>query len=150
MRQEENQACLGGGRNPWRPTRMGPGLRALGRRARRIIDAFITQHGEKVLRLYEGLGDETFKGTDEDLLAELRDAIAAEVGAVDRGKVLDEERGPRSEFRPGRCREYSRATGDPEGDLWDWLETGALLGISGPIPTSGIFPKVPPRTPDQG
>jgi hypothetical protein len=36
----------------------------------------------------------------------------------------------------------AEAAGDPELALWNWLRAGAPLGLSEPIPVSGVFPPV--------
>ena len=55
----------------------------------------------------------------------------------------DEARGCRSRFRPGLMELYSLLAGDLEADAWEWLRSGAPLGISAAIPESGVFPPIP-------
>ena len=72
-----------------------------------------------------------------DILSRVR-----EFGEIDCRAVLDDENGFRSVFRPGLMEAYSLACSDLGKDLWNWLRTGAPLGISESIPQSGIFPPV--------
>jgi len=117
VREKENVAFPGGLRNPWRACRLNPLIRSLGVRARQVIEAFIDRHGEKVLSLYERLGDKDATGTPDDLLAELRTDLAAmlapgSAASIDLEAVADEARGLASVFRPGLMEAYSRAAGD--------------------------------------
>ena len=167
VREAENVQYPGGLRNPWRSCRMNFGTRVLGRKARQVIEAFIERHPEQLLGLYDRLGQEGAEGTPDVLLDELRRDLARTLAEfavaqgwgcrrlpeaaldlvtaflVDTGPVCDEAAGFRSKFRPGLMELYSLMAGDLETDAWEWLRTGAPLGISGEIPLSGVFPPVP-------
>ena len=170
-REEENARYPGGLRNPWRACRLYPGLRAIGRRARALIEAFIDEHPE-VLGLYEDLGRDQCcadkaghacevadcpswhadpanagkrppcTGTDEALLEILRERLAELVGALGWGPVDKPGEGIRSRFRPDLMEAYSAAASDPERCIFEWLRDGAPIGLTRPLPETGLFPPV--------
>ena len=59
------------------------------------------------------------------------------------GPVNDEAHGCRSKFRPGLMEAYGLLAGGLERVAWEWLRTGAPLGISAAIPESGVCPPMP-------
>ena len=129
--EEENEACVGGLRNPWKSMQKLPGWWPVGSRLRRELEALheTTTEAKECHRL---VGAEA-KTIGEALAAKMRTWF---------------KRSWRCEKYPGQGLWSSwltalvRESGDP--DVWaaTWPALGAPLGILEEIPFGGVFPRV--------
>jgi hypothetical protein len=135
LREQENRACVGGMRSPWKGVAAGARHREVGERIKSVILKFIESRPLIVDDILD-LKDIGFLNHAERIEKELVPKVAAALGAS------DVERGPRSRWRAGIVKAYVEASGDSEIHLGEWLKTGAPIGVAHAIPSCGIFPEV--------
>ena len=134
-RDLENNSCLGGMRNPRFSVEKVPDLRKAGRAVHDAIDEFISTQ---------------YPGFVEDLLSEKGEAMASKVEAeasshLARRLGVSARRGQVGKLRPEIARAISALSGDPDGAVLRWMDSGAPLGIDVEIEPCGVFPIIEGR-----
>lgn len=142
VRAEENEACAGGLRSPWRACERLPRLRAVGRQLRSVLDGFLNAH-PRFLELATA-GEAAAELAKDSSLDELRAAVVSACGGGH-----DIAAAPHSPWRPGIVAAHIRASGDPETELVDWLTGGAPIGVRREIRPCGVFPRTAEAPPTE-
>ena len=132
-REKENRECVGGMRNPRFSAEKVPGLHRAGAFIRSTMEDNISAQPEGFVEsLQTGENaSEIAKQTE----IEVANLLASRLGCSPR-------RGQRGRFRAEIAAALSEMANDPDKALLRWLDEGASLGVSSPIETQGIFPKV--------
>lgn len=136
VREAENQACLGGLRNPNRAVARSPGLRAVGERVRGLLQTFVEEkpHLDAVL---DQLGSAEAEGFILEDITELRRRLAEEF------QIAAAEEVSNCRIYWTECWEKLVAVArDPETMVPCWLRNGFPLGIRHEIAPVGVFPEV--------
>ncbi len=137
VRDKENAAAVGGMRNPAQAVSKLPQVQALGRRLREALLPLVAP-GQPIPRI---TGHLLSGGVAEPPPAGVCDAPR---------RAIAEALGIAAPTAPGldHATLYAiRDAGDPDPHVADWVKDGAPLGISRPVPSSGIFPPVPGAAP---
>lgn len=145
-REQENEECIGGMRNPHHAVAKNSGWVSWGRAARAALDEVLQLHPE-VLRLVDRLGTE-MSDTEVTRLQEQLHA-AGTAGAERLAELLHmkKEEGSREGPTGWRCSLMSAITtqvNDADVDVAGWLGGATPLGITKSIPPRGIFPPAGP------
>ena len=137
-REQENQDCIGGMRNPNSAVARNGALRAVGLRLRRRFEDFVKVH-PAILEIGQNFGSASYTGPSADSIERLRDTIRNELKIV---KVASPapKWGKVSTLQPDLVDGWLKEAGDPEVSLGTWIREGAPLGMAKPIPCHGIFP----------
>eukprot|EP00973_Karenia_brevis_P066626 9262483-Karenia_brevis.AAC.1 len=114
-REEENKACIGGMRAPWRAVRESPRLRAAGQTVRTYLEKFLTMHGWVIESLLDNRAEGWAKVRAE-LEQELVEGMRMALGAC------SSSRGGRSRWRSSFVAKFVELAGDPEVELAQWLD----------------------------
>ena len=139
LREAENQAALGGMRNPSTSVARIPGWGSVGDRLRYCLERIVTEHEDTFRTIIGALGTATASAIPERIVQSAQLAIEAEFG-IPAGRT-----GHHSSMRFLRgdiLQALVTAARDPERSVPDWVDHGAPLGIVHDIPTHGIFPPV--------
>ena len=138
VREQENDACIGGLRSPWKSVEGNPQMKAVGRALRATL--------EKALERYPVLeeaadGGEFNDASDEQL--EAMEFVRQEL-ALTLGTAHPQDRGASQHWHPHLVQAWVSASGDVEVDLPAWLRSGTPMGVGVPIIPRGVFPEVDP------
>ena len=139
-REMENEAYVGGMRNPARAVMMFPRIANVGKDIMRLWSNFVGRYPEalEVARTY---GSAECKPKEEIL-----EAWTNEVSKVFKVKNTDEVimREAIEYVSPLNIKlweAWQKASGDPEVHVVDWMKRGAPLGMEVDIPRCGIYPE---------
>eukprot|EP00972_Heterocapsa_arctica_P037226 5481001-Heterocapsa_arctica.AAC.1 len=80
QREEENQRCIGGLRNPHTSVDQVPGWKHVGLKLRKVLNEFVARHEEVFVQAMSTLGDKEGKTIPDTLLPELRAVVAEAIG----------------------------------------------------------------------
>ena len=138
QRDRENNDCIGGLRNPFESVPKVPGAEGTGRRLRRLLERFIDQNPWATDITAAITSGQANAGTCEFPQKHLRLLRRAILRCLHDTSSLPADSGICSAI----LRAYCRSSGDPDGILADWLETGAPIGILNRITHTGVFPPV--------
>ena len=138
-REAENEAYIGGMRNPGMSVAKLPRLRAAGKDVARLWDRFIVEHPH-ALQVAKDYGAADC-ALDQDVLKEWKAKLAELLKAKD---FLDVKMRDAWEFvSPLDAKLWDawiKFSGDPEPSLVSWIRGGAPLGMEVDVEESGIFP----------
>ena len=141
-REQENDECVGGMRNPHHAVAKGSGWISWGRQARVTLDEVLRRH-PGVLQLVDRLGTEM----SDNEVARLQDQLQA-AGATASKQMAKElglqgkegtEKGPTG-WRFSLVAAITSKAGDIDPDVAEWLRGATPLGITREIPPRGVFP----------
>jgi len=136
VREAENEAALGGMRNPAASVRRLQGHESGSDKIRDALERAVTDD-----QTYLEVASAILEGRDtggfgEEAIGEVRNRVRATLGLRPR------ERGHEvAGLQPEILREGSKAMSDPDAVIADWLEQGAPLGASVQVPHTGVFPR---------
>ena len=139
-REEDNEMCIGGMRNPGKAVARLTMLQNAGKDVARLWDRFYEQHpkAKEAAELYGSancvLDDETVK---------LWKSWLEKCWKVQRPlqNILKQPWEFRSPLDADLWQGWFKASGDPERHLVQWIREGAPLGMSREIDCCGIFPR---------
>ena len=139
VREDENEAAIGGLRNAARAVDRVPGWKVVGRKIAKIIEELVNKHQEVLDTVLSGLGDKVNPtAVPESLCVGLRSRLSSIFQMSE--SVLNP--GPGGLF-PGLVQALTEVAQDPDIHIHNWLRGEASLGITAPIPPGGVFPAVP-------
>ena len=84
VRQEQNNACIGGLRNPNRAVAQSPRLRDMGSKLRRVLEAAMRQPtvARDAMEAVSNIGNKDYKGLPMDTLITVRTMVMEQFGQV--------------------------------------------------------------------
>ncbi|CAK0804234.1 unnamed protein product [Prorocentrum cordatum] len=135
-RAEENEACIGGLRAPWKAVKKLPMLAETGRKIGAFLDEFLDQHPD-FLDLPDG-GERAQELVRDPRLRAARGDLRRALGAK------EAKAHKRTPWKRDIVEAHVAASQDPEVHLGDWLRDGAPIGVARPVPSCGIFPQLGP------
>ncbi|CAK0806281.1 unnamed protein product, partial [Prorocentrum cordatum] len=135
-RAEENEACIGGLRAPWKAVKKLPMLAETGRTIGAFLDEFLDQHPD-FLDLPDG-GERAQELVRGPRLRTAREDLRRALGAK------EAKAHKRTPWKRDIVEARAAASQDPEVHLGDWLRDGAPIGVARPVPSCGIFPQLGP------
>lgn len=131
IREQENEECIGGLRNPYRAVQLVSGWRPVGDRLFRVLGVFQQQYSDlDVIPCVGKLEGFSQFGT----IDVLQSSMAKCLGIAKDGRI----HGLWSNF----LRKLVRDAKDPDEEVATWLEKGTPLGIEESIIPGGVFPAV--------
>ena len=139
VREEENERCVGGQRNPRRAVNRIPGLRVVGCLVRAAFRTFRIAHLKEVDRVVETFGTPQAAQPDGKLVEEFRAALRRTLGASVELRSRPKWGAP-SPLQANLFDKWLLQAGDPERALKPWIEGGVPLGIEREIDCYNIFP----------
>ena len=141
VREEENEACIGGLRNAARSVVKVPGWSFIGCRMALIIKEVANANQAIQCEVLDHLGNkDTSRAVPESLCCELREKLCSMLGFGH--EVLAP--GPGGLFS-GLFEGLTLATQDPDVHVHEWLRGAVPLGITASIPPGSVFPTVSPQ-----
>ena len=141
VREEENEACIGGLRNAACSVLKVQGWSLIGGRIAPIIEEMVDANQALLCEVLAHLGNkDTSHAVPESLCCELREKLRSMLGLG--FEVLAP--GPGGLF-PGLFQGLTLAAQDPDVHVHEWLRGAVPLGITASIPPGGVFPTVSPQ-----
>ena len=141
IREEENEASLGGMRNPNKAVAKLAGWRNLASGLRRALSEAVSAHPE-IFQVLDDIRAE--KELSDDVVAKcltpVAEAAAAALAKELGGSCDWEKKGPTG-WRTELIRRITEVAEDPDVDIADWLGGNTPLGINKEIPSRGVYPK---------
>eukprot|EP00435_Cladocopium_sp_Y103_P028266 s2421_g7.t1 len=128
-RDQENEAAVGGLRNPYRAILHSSSAWKLGAAVRQVLLSVLRQCPEDLKQL----SGASFTGFSEATVLKAADALGKLVG-------IGQPEQP-TPLRVELLGALLSASGDPERHVQDWLRTGFPLGIDKPLETNTVFPE---------
>jgi hypothetical protein len=139
MRQLEDEDCIGGMARTARCVAALPGNLVAGGQIRVLLDRFVAARPTLVERCCEAIGsDVTGAGPSDEILDELRQALAVHLVVTDIGPVANGD--CTSTIRAGLLEAWARRAGDPGAGAAAWVRSGAPAGILDDPLLAGVFP----------
>ena len=140
-KEMENDAYIGGMRNPQKALGKMGRMRDVGHDLARMWERFVKQY-PKALLVAATYGSESCE-VEKDILSEWKKWMAKMLKAKEFEDVILREAWEFDSPLDARLWEaWIRASGDPEEHLVSWIRSGAPLGMARPIEECNIFPKV--------
>jgi hypothetical protein len=143
-KDQEDEACIGGMRNPRKAVAKLPRWQTWGERAAQAIDRTISED-PRVLELAQEMAQGMSKeqvAKAQTLLERLGAKSAAEIAQIT--NTTDWMEVGATKWRWRLMKAVSEATADPDQDVPEWFGKGTPLGINEPIKSRGIYPLAPP------
>ena len=135
-KKQEDEAALGGMRNPAASVERMAGAGERGSMMAAVLFEVLDRHPEALNPVYNILDGKTSLGFTGALVQEARSALARTVGAQ-----VEEAGSEVKGLRADLFEAVSAFLGDPDGILAEWLRTGAPLGAKLKVEHTGIFPR---------
>ena len=137
----KNAMYVGGMRNPAKSVKSLPTVENLGKKINACWQGFIKKYPE-ALNLAESYGTKDVQ-VDERIVQKWKEELKRLTGCRNKPNlVLKQKDAYETPVDTDLLEAWIRRSGDPEGQVVDWLRNGAPLGIERRIETSGIFPPV--------
>ena len=134
VREQENQECVGGLRNPNKACAKNKQLRVIGARVRMCLETMLAERPHMV-KVTETLGQEQGHRFSDDDINAVRAAMSTVLQIPP--------------YSPGNCQYWADAieaivkgAGDPDTVLPEWVRSGFPIGIEHEIVNTGVFPAV--------
>jgi hypothetical protein len=143
-KDQEDEACIGGMRNPRKAVAKLPRWQTWGERAAQAIDRTISED-PRVLELAQEMAQGMSKeqvAKAQTLLERLGAKSAAEIAQIT--NTTDWMEVGATKWRWRLMKAVGEATADPDQDVPEWFGKGTPLGINEPIKSRGIYPLAPP------
>ena len=124
-RRQADDSAIGGLRRAGRALEHLPGWKAVGEKARHILDNVLDKNAGVFDNLVKNLGTDGATDIPEHILQEAGRELQGAFGATDSPSMLDK---------------LLREAGDPDLEIPEWLRTFAPLGLKREIRPRGVFP----------
>ena len=140
-KERENEEALGGMRNPHRSLPRLPGARRYGGSVRSLLNKAVELWPNLIEPAFNILKGREASPMDERVVSAVRNSVLGLLsGSTD---CRDRKAKADTPLRAEVIEAWGRCVGDPDSEtIADWLDNGAPLGYTQPIPCNGVFPKV--------